>query len=204
MKTLKYMFATALVALFAVSCKNYSYIARESNIPDKTINATPTIVDIKADYKFRIQEQSGRCRTKEEAMAEAKYKAILNNKIDIVVDPIYKIERRPTGYRKYTAWLTGFAGYYVNDRTVLEDIKQLKDLPMEDIEKYLLMRDPELIRYFREGTPEGDVINIYHNDTHHNMKAQQAPKEEPVSQTVVEPQQQPQQKPVQTSKKKKK
>ena len=91
-------------------------------------------------------------------MQEAKYLAIVNNNIDIVVDMVYKIEKKGL---KYRATITGFAGYYKNSRTLYEDIKLLEKVKKEDVEKYLMLHNPETIQYFNQ---KGEVVNIYHNE----------------------------------------
>ena len=93
-------------------------------------------------------------------MGEVKYKAITNNKIDIVVDPIYKIESRG---RKCMVTLTGFAGFYSNPRTMLDNIKQMKDVDKAEIEKYLILQqNPQIIQYLYENK-EGNSVVINHN-----------------------------------------
>ena len=116
------------------------------------------VVDVKVDYTKRINETSKRCRTKAEAMDEARYLAITKNNIDVVVDLIYKIEKRS---RKYQATITGFAGYYMNSRTFYEDVKLLHEVDKADVEKYLILHNPEVIKYMNQ---KGEVVNIYHNE----------------------------------------
>ncbi|MCQ2348774.1 MAG: hypothetical protein MJZ65_06305 [Paludibacteraceae bacterium] len=149
----------AFVAIIATSCSTYQYTARQTNIEQKNIITSPTVVDIRVDYAKRINVTSQRCKTQTEAMQEARYLAIVNNNIDVLVDPIYKIERKPAGMRKYVVSLTGFAGYFTNSRTMLEDMKQLKEFSREDIEKYLILHQPEVLKYMNQ---EGEVVNIYH------------------------------------------
>ena len=115
---------------------------------------------VKPDYSKRIEVTSGWCDTKEEAMNECKYVAITSQKIDVVVDPIYKLEMKKGKLRKnFKATLTGFAGYYTNSRTMYEDIEQLKKFSREEIENYLIMHNPEVLKYLNA---QGDVVNIYH------------------------------------------
>lgn len=149
----------AFVAVVATSCSTYQYTARQTSIEQRNIITSPTVVDIRVDYAKRISVTSQRCKTQAEAMQEARYLAIVNNNIDVLVDPIYKIECRPMGMRKYIVSLTGFAGYFTNSRTMLEDMKQLKEFSREDIEKYLILHQPEVLKYMNQ---EGEVVNIYH------------------------------------------
>ena len=84
-----------------------------------------------------------------------KYNTIVNNNIDVLVDPIYKIEYK---FGQYKASLTGYAGYYVNSRTIYEDMEQLRLYSHDDIEKYLILHQPEVLKYMNS---KGDVVNIY-------------------------------------------
>ncbi len=140
------------------SCSTYKYSAREVFIENRNIIAAPTVVDVDVDYSKRITETSRKCKTQSEAMQEAKYKAITNNGIDILVDMVCKIEKRGG---RYSATVTGFAGYYKNFRTLYEDIRLMSDVDKEDIEKYLLLHNPETIKYINQ---KGEVVNIYHNE----------------------------------------
>ena len=93
-------------------------------------------------------------------MNECRYLAITNNKIDVVVDPIFKVEYRYSKIKnRYKASLTGFAGYYVNPRLFFEDIDAVKKFSREEIENYLLLHNPEILKYLNA---QDEVINIYH------------------------------------------
>ena len=91
-------------------------------------------------------------------MQEAKYLAIVNNNIDFLVDLVYKVEKKGS---KFRVTVTGFAGYYKNSRTLYEDIKLMGDVDKEDVEKYLMLHNPETIKYINQ---KGEVVNIYHNE----------------------------------------
>ncbi len=153
------IFLFLIVVLSFTSCSTFQYSSRSTAINTQNIVATPTVVDVKADYTKRIIATSSRCKTPQDAQNEAKYMAITQNQIDIVVDPIYKIERRN---RRYQATLTGFAGYFINARSFYEDVKLLKDIDRTDIEKYLILHNPEVLQYMQEN--KEDVINIYHTE----------------------------------------
>lgn len=160
MKKITFVSLCALAMVFT-ACSTYQYGARHADINRQAITATPTVVDVKPDFNKRVNVTSTWQRTKQDAMAECQYMAIMNNKIDIVVDPIYKIEFRPTRMKKWKAELVGFAGYYVNPRTQYEDIKELQKFSREDIEKYLILHDSEVLKYLNA---KGEVVNIYHNN----------------------------------------
>ena len=170
-----------VVVLFLSSCSTYQYTARQTNVERQNITMAPTIVDVKPDYTKRVEVTSGWCKTKDEALNECKYNAITANNIDVVVDPIFKVARNNGRLSKpYKATLTGFAGYYVNSRTLYEDIAKLKEFSREDIEKYLILHQPEVLQYMNA---QGDVLNIYHNENSGKEEVKAAPvaKEEPTT-----------------------
>lgn len=155
MKTKIVLFAIA--ALFLGSCSTYQYTSRNVKVNTQSISVTPTIVDVRVDYTKRITETSQFHKSKQDALDEAKYQAIQKNKIDILIDPIFKVEYK---HFRYQASVTGFAGYYTNSRTLHDDILQYKDVTKDDIEKYLILHNPEVIKYLNQ---KGEVININHN-----------------------------------------
>ena len=148
----------ASVALLCSSCTAYRYTARQVDVEKHDIVASLTIVDVAVDYTKRISETSHRCKSVAEALQEAKYKAITNNDIDIIVDMIYKTEKRGG---KYRVTITGFAGYYKNSRSLYEDIRRLGGIRKEDVEKYLILHNPEVLEYMYQ---KDDIVKIYHNE----------------------------------------
>lgn len=159
---MKKILFVALCAIALSSCTMYQYTGRDAAINRQNMQATATIVDVRADFTKRVNATSNWQPSCEEAMAECKYMAITTGNIDIVVDPIYQIQYRPHKLRKkYRATLTGFGGYYINPRTPLEDMNQVKDFTREQIENYLLMHGTEILPYlYQPKFGEGDVINI--------------------------------------------
>lgn len=202
----------AAVALIATSCTTYSYTTRSIKINKQNFDATSAFVDIVPDYSRRIMAESGKHKTSSAAQEEARFNAIVENNIDVLVDPIYKVTKSG---KKYTAQVVGFAGFYKNNRNFYEDLERLKNVDLKEIEKYLLLKDPSLLPMIkgepcngkpREGNVrEGDVINIYHNSDapHHDdkapakqqPKAQPQPQPQPQAQPQAQPQPQPQAQP---------
>lgn len=101
--------------------------------------ATEVVVDVKVDLNKKIQSASSKRSSVELAKSEAYYKAITENNIDIVVDPIFEVRTSDKFLffgGKSTAKLNGFAGYYINPRPKTEAIKELKVVDTLDIHKY--------------------------------------------------------------------
>lgn len=157
--------AIVIAAAALSSCSSFSYTSRSTSIDRETIQGTSMVVDVRPDFSKRIATESRRCKTPNEAREEAKYIAITTNKCDVVVDAIYKVEKRSG---KYKAYLFGFAGYYENPRTIYEDINLLKNVSREDLEKYLIIKDPQILELINQ-KGNSEVINIF--------EGQQEPKE---------------------------
>jgi hypothetical protein len=118
---------TTLVAaslMVLASCTTYKHSYRISDIPSKDQKVGQTYVyDVQPDLTKKVTAESGKHRSSKNATDDAYYKAIVENNIHIVVDPIYEVRK---GGRflifggKYTAKISGFAGFYVNPRTESE------------------------------------------------------------------------------------
>ncbi len=157
MKNTNIFAAVAVLALALTGCSSYTFTSRSNMIDRVNIEQAPMIVDVRPDFNKRIEAESRRRQSANQAMEEAKYNAIVENKCDVIVDPIYKVEKQGG---KYRAYLTGFAGYYKNARTIYEDIQLLKDVRKEDLEKYLILKDPAMVGVMNPAN-NSEVINIY-------------------------------------------
>ena len=157
MKQIKIYAAIAVVGLALSACSSYSFTSRSVNVNRTDLYQSAMIVDVRPDFSKRIVTESSACKTAAQAMEEAKYLAVVNNKCDVIVDPVYKVAK--TGSR-YRASLTGFAGYYKNPRTLYEEINLLRDIRQEDVEKYLILKDPNIIGIMNPASPS-EVINIF-------------------------------------------
>lgn len=187
-----------VIALLLSGCTTYQYSARQTNVNRQAISMSPTIVDVKPDYTKRIEAAtSGWCFTKDEAINECRYTAITTNNIDVIVDPIFKVKKRPIALRRYKATVTGYAGYYVNSRTLYEDMKTMREFSREEIEKYLILHNPEVLRYMNT---QGDVVNIYHNNGDAGKESVKKTSSAGKTQTVAEKEQTTTEKPTTTAK----
>jgi len=160
-KILSVVVVSVLAVLAFSSCKTFSYQARGMDIKNQAVVSTPTVVDVQVDVNKRITYSDPhfvkysvtRGHTLEElALAAAKYNCIVQNNIDVVVDPVYKITYK--GKNKAKVELTGLAGYYRNARNMYEDVQSLKDFKIEDIQKFNYFNNPELMQ------PLGAPVNI--------------------------------------------
>ena len=119
--------------LLMASCSTTQYTYLETEINHRSIIANDVVVDVKVDLNKKIQATSSKRNSVELAKSESYYLAINQNDIDIVVDPIFEIT---SSGRKYTAKLSGFAGYYTNPRNKTDAIKELKSVDTLDIHKF--------------------------------------------------------------------
>lgn len=132
-----------IILLFSViflgSCSTSKHTYRSNSIQDMPVVATEVVVDVKVDLNKKIQSASSKRSSVELAKSEAYYKAITENNIDIVVDPIFEVKTSDKFLffgGKSIAKLNGFAGYYINPRPKTEAIKELKVVDTLDIHKY--------------------------------------------------------------------
>ena len=185
---MKKIFLASLCAIALSSCTIYQYTGRDASINRQNIQATPTIVDVKADFTKRVNTTSNWQRTAEQAMEECKYLAITANNIDIVVDPIYQIQVRPHKIRKkFKATLTGFGGYYINSRNPMEDMNLIKNFTREEIENYLLLHQSEMMLpyLYQPQNPMGDVINVHSDHSKCGHKCSKKEAAAPASEQVT-------------------
>lgn len=127
----------AILVAALTGCKTYSHSYRMSEVPDKDLNvAEKYVVDIKHDFTKIVRAESGKHKSPSAAKEEAYYKAIVDNNIHVVVDPIYSVE---TSARilifggKSKATIVGFAGYYQNPRTVSKAKAELNKSELEAV-----------------------------------------------------------------------
>jgi len=124
-----------LFSIFSCSTTNSvsRYTYRTGDIHKRNIISSTPVVDVKIDLDKKITQSSSEQSTEKNAKSEAYYKAIQNNNIDIIVDPIYEVTKTSD---KYIATIIGFAGYYENPRSKVDVIRELRDVDTLDIKKY--------------------------------------------------------------------
>lgn len=103
------------LGLGAISCKTYTYEhthriieANKKNKFEATLNVDVTIIP---DFTKRVKAQTTKAhRNVEDAKDEAYFNAITENQIDVLVAPIYSIEKASDG--RCTAVVHGYVGMY--------------------------------------------------------------------------------------------
>ncbi len=170
MKTVTKLSIVLMTICSLASCSKtfYSYTSRSEKIKSVELQATKTLVDINVDFKHRVTAESDWCFTEQEARNEAQYKAVTTGDADIIVDPIFRTERRTDDKKCFKVYVTGYAGFYVNPRPAIQDIQQLKDVDMENIEKHILLNHPEMLPELRKAKEENNsnvTVNNYSETT---------------------------------------
>jgi hypothetical protein len=116
-------FSFFLIMLMS-SCSSYKSTSRISEIKERDLSITNKVaVDLNVDLSRIIRAKSMKHSSVKAAKEEAYYKAIVDNQIHVLVDPIYSIES--TGRflifgGKSKAEVVGYSGIYSNPRSVSE------------------------------------------------------------------------------------
>lgn len=144
------LLATLLLSSCGVFTGSTTYSDRTRYVSGGTIKERAKSTEVDVDFSRRVTSVSSWQASKSAARAEAVHQAIVENQIDVVVDPIWKYTYSPMFNRedgapwqpRYKAELVGYAGMYKNAVSFQEELEQLKDVDMETIEKYRLLNDP--------------------------------------------------------------
>ena len=146
------------MALVLTGCSTYQYSARTVGIERHPVSSKEIAAEIVPDYDRTVTATSDYQLTRNDAINEAGYRCIIDNDIDVIVDPIVKVERAPIqSHKKYRATISGFAGKY---RKTAAGVDAVKEYDKEDIEKYKLLYDPDFARYYYgKGTGDSYYIN---------------------------------------------
>ena len=151
---MKKFFLPFAMVFVLVGCSTYQYSARMLSIDKQGVQMTETVVDVLPDYEKVVTETSDYQISSNEAVKAAAYKCIVENDIDVLVDPIIRVESQKN---KYRATVTGFAGNY---KAAEAGVDAVKEYSKDDIEKYKLLNDPDFARYYYgHGTGDSYFIN---------------------------------------------
>lgn len=149
-----HFFSLILLSVALASCTTYQYSARQTDVRQRPIDAKEQMASIDVNYAKQVTATSDYQLTKKDAIAEAEYRCIEDAKIDVVVDPIYKIEYNPFKFKKrFKATIVGFAGMYKEEENRLDDSKKYT---LEEIEKFKLLYDASFPQHYYQKTSEGD------------------------------------------------
>jgi len=143
MKKFKLFFLAVSTAFVVTSCSTYKHSYRLSAVPNSTIGVTPTVVDVEADFERQVSGKSDKKTSSvQDAKDNAYYNAIVDNKIDVLVDPIYRVQVKKSLFKTTaTAEVTGFAGEFVNPRTLSESETELYNNKIEALKKFVAIEE---------------------------------------------------------------
>jgi hypothetical protein len=151
-----YLVPLLLLSVAFTSCSTYQYTARQTDVHKHPIDSKEQMASIVVDYDKQVSATSDYQRSRKDAIAEAEFRCIQESKIDVVVDPIIKIEQRHNPFiirKRFKATITGYAGTYKEEPSRLEESKQYT---LEEIEKYKLLYDPNFPQNYYQKSNSGD------------------------------------------------
>lgn len=149
-------FPLLLLAVVLSSCSTYQFSARQTDIRQRSIDSKEQMASIDVNYDRTVTATSDYQLTRKDAIAEAEFLCIQEAKIDVVVDPIFKIEYNPFKMKKrFKATIVGYAGKYKEEPNRLDDSK---NYTLEEIEKFKLLYDPNFPKvYYQKSNIVGDT-----------------------------------------------
>ncbi len=155
---MKKLFLPLIMAVVLTGCSTFQYSSRSVDVRNRNIGTKETAAEVVADYGRVVTATSDYQVSKSEAIREAEYRCIMENKIDVVVDPVFKVELSPLSLsKKYRATITGYAGMY---KQAPAGVDAVKSYSKEEIEKYKLLTDPSFPQYYyNNGTGDSYYIN---------------------------------------------
>ncbi len=129
---MKTIFSKIIIAgsfvLALTSCKTYSHSSRIVDISNQDVVTDKFVVDVEPNFSKRIKGSSTKKhKVEKSAKEEAYFNAIIENNVDILVDPIYSVTTTKKILLffggKSEATVHGYAGFYKNPRS-LNKVKQ--------------------------------------------------------------------------------
>ena len=138
---LKNIGASLLLIALVSSCKTYNHSSRRIDISNKNLNTESVVVDIKPNFEKKVIGSSTKLhKTAAKAMEEAYFNAIIENNIDVLVDPIYSVSTTKAFLfvfgGKSEATVNGFAGYYQNARPISVHERNKIDEKISKLEEF--------------------------------------------------------------------
>ena len=138
---LKHLGVSLLLIALVSSCKTYNHSSRRVDISNKNLNTESVVVDIKPNFEKKVIGSSTKLhKTASKAMEEAYFNAIIENNIDVLVDPIYSVSTTKAFLfvfgGKSEATVNGFAGYYQNARPISVHERNKMDEKISKLEEF--------------------------------------------------------------------
>lgn len=122
----KNLFLVSL-SILLFSCSKSFVSHRSVNIQRKDLIPNTIVADVSVDLQKKISAESSKKNNIALAMDDAYYNALINNKVDILVDPVYSITTTPKILffgGKAIATVTGYPGKFTSTKPIYEAVKQ--------------------------------------------------------------------------------
>lgn len=131
---------TGLALLSLGACKTYSHSSRIVDVSSQDVEAEKFVVDVEPNFNNRIKGSSTKKHKVEKlAKEEAYFNAIIDNNIDVLIDPIYSVTTTKKILLffggKSEALVYGYAGYYKNVRSLSQDKQEEFDAKVANLAK---------------------------------------------------------------------
>lgn len=157
MKT-KPLFLFFALMLTMSSCSTFQYTARQVDIDGRNLSSKQQAAGLQIDFSRQVTATSEYQVSKRDAMKEAEFKCLQENKIDVIVDPVFKFEYNPLHFK--TRWKATVVGYAAKYEEKPAGVDATKPYTREEIENYRLLTDPTFPMYFyNHGTGDNYYFN---------------------------------------------
>lgn len=157
MKT-KPLFLFFALMLTMSSCSTFQYTARQVDVNGRNLSSKQQAAGLQIDFNRQVTATSEYQVSKKDAMKEAEFKCLQENKIDVIVDPVFKFEYNPLHFK--TRWKATVVGYAARYEEKPAGVDATKPYTREEIENYRLLTDPTFPMYFyNHGTGDNYYFN---------------------------------------------
>jgi hypothetical protein len=143
MKSINLLALGTILVVTATSCDSYKHSFRLSDVPASNFAVTSQVVDVIPDFSRKVKATSDKVSTSvADAKNNAYFNAIVDNEIDVIVDPIYEVRVRK-GLFKSTAKATvhGYVGTYTNPRSTAEAKEEVFNDKIEAFKDFLALKE---------------------------------------------------------------
>lgn len=135
------------MVLMLSSCASFQYTSRQVDVNRSNIASEQQVAQLEVDWNHQVTATSSYQPTRREAAKEAEFLCLQEEKIDLVVDPVFKFKYRPLSIsNRWKATVVGYAGKYRD--TLTTGVEAAQKYEMEDIEKYKMLTDPNFPQYY--------------------------------------------------------
>ena len=123
-----------------VSCKTFSHSSRNIGLENKDVKANTFVLETVPDFSKKVKGSSTKKHTAEKsAKEEAYFNAIIDNNVDVLIDPIYSVTSTKKMLLffggKSQATVYGYAGFYKNPKSLKQVQQEELDQKVLDLEK---------------------------------------------------------------------